>query len=285
MPLNTTRRGATQARTPGGLKRARGSGILQAPPEYQVLSELETNQVGTPRLVLRREFDEAEMEYYRHTSTAGDMYYVRINGHLSKHAAHSSLQLADHAECRILATRRSRPSRYSGPLLTSIVLSMFIVLAGALMVTWKVLILGVPLAICGLLVYSRPHGPSQYEPEPTPAVGVEFPTAGSQEPELTVQEYEIAEIRHIQQEFAPTLSLEEVAKIVRAVVDAIDWFVNRHIVDDHLSYDLNFDSLDSVELLLELEDELQVSIPDEKWSQVGTLGDVFRLAFKLSLER
>jgi acyl carrier protein len=40
------------------------------------------------------------------------------------------------------------------------------------------------------------------------------------------------------------------------------------------SNDLNFDSLDLIELVMEFEDEFEMSIPDEEAEKVATVGDV-----------
>ena len=45
-----------------------------------------------------------------------------------------------------------------------------------------------------------------------------------------------------------------------------------HFVDD-----LNYDSLDKVEFAMEVEDEFEVSVPDERVDQLQTIGDVVEL--------
>jgi len=38
--------------------------------------------------------------------------------------------------------------------------------------------------------------------------------------------------------------------------------------------DFEIDSLDQVELIMELESEFAIDIPDEQWESAGTLGDI-----------
>ena len=46
-------------------------------------------------------------------------------------------------------------------------------------------------------------------------------------------------------------------------------------MESHFINDLGADSLDTVELVLELEDEFGINIPDEETEQFNTVGDVY----------
>ena len=46
-------------------------------------------------------------------------------------------------------------------------------------------------------------------------------------------------------------------------------------MESHFINDLGADSLDTVELVLELEDEFGINIPDEETDQLNTVGDVY----------
>ena len=42
----------------------------------------------------------------------------------------------------------------------------------------------------------------------------------------------------------------------------------------HLDTDLNFDSLDKVEIVMELEEHFDISVPDEVADEIRTVGDI-----------
>lgn len=48
-----------------------------------------------------------------------------------------------------------------------------------------------------------------------------------------------------------------------------------------LMEDLGADSLDVVEITMMLEEKLEISIPDEKWESVRTVGEMFETAAEL----
>ena len=59
------------------------------------------------------------------------------------------------------------------------------------------------------------------------------------------------------------------------------WFrdqLKRETLDPNLEWvaDLGFDSLDSVELVMELEEEFNLSIPDEDTGRIRTIADAIR---------
>ncbi len=67
------------------------------------------------------------------------------------------------------------------------------------------------------------------------------------------------------------MTLEKIAKILG---DQLDVDVETINADTRIAEDLNADSLDVVELLLAVEDEFDVEIPDEAIATLSTVGDV-----------
>ncbi len=66
------------------------------------------------------------------------------------------------------------------------------------------------------------------------------------------------------------------SKVKAIIVDKLG--VEETEVKEEASFtnDLGADSLDTVELIMELEKEFNISIPDEKASQITTVGDAIR---------
>jgi len=48
--------------------------------------------------------------------------------------------------------------------------------------------------------------------------------------------------------------------------------------ETHLEHDLNADSLDKAELVMEFEEEFDVSIPEEEAEKLRTVGDIIKYA-------
>ncbi len=67
------------------------------------------------------------------------------------------------------------------------------------------------------------------------------------------------------------MTLEKIAKILS---DQLDVDVETINADTRIAEDLNADSLDVVELLLAVEDEFDLEIPDEAIATLSTVGDV-----------
>lgn len=67
------------------------------------------------------------------------------------------------------------------------------------------------------------------------------------------------------------MSVED--KVINMVVEHLK--VAREEVDRSKRFfeDLKFDSLDIVELIMELEEEFQINIPDEDYEKLKTVGD------------
>lgn len=47
--------------------------------------------------------------------------------------------------------------------------------------------------------------------------------------------------------------------------------------EQHIYRDLGADSLDAVELVMELEEAFEIELPDEDWEKCCTVGDVIRM--------
>lgn len=67
--------------------------------------------------------------------------------------------------------------------------------------------------------------------------------------------------------------LEEVVRIVTEQMGTLDKEV-KVTETTHLFDDLGADSLDAVEIIMELEDRFEVQIPDEMSEQVKTVGQI-----------
>lgn len=55
--------------------------------------------------------------------------------------------------------------------------------------------------------------------------------------------------------------------------------------DFKLNDDLGIDSLDKVELIMELEDKFKIQILDEEIESINTIGEVFEIVYDKNLER
>ena len=68
--------------------------------------------------------------------------------------------------------------------------------------------------------------------------------------------------------------MSEVESKVRAIiVDKLGVDESQVTLDANFQTDLNADSLDTVELIMEFEKEFGISIPDDKAEKIGTVGD------------
>lgn len=65
-------------------------------------------------------------------------------------------------------------------------------------------------------------------------------------------------------------------KVRDIVVDTLSCDAEKVTLEASLTEDLEADSLDAVELNMAIEDELGVSIPDEKLAEMKTVGDIVR---------
>ncbi len=65
-----------------------------------------------------------------------------------------------------------------------------------------------------------------------------------------------------------------VDKIKSILAEQLDVDVEDLTLDTDIAKDLNADSLDVVEILMSLEDEFSVEIPDEEIENIKTIGDL-----------
>ena len=63
-------------------------------------------------------------------------------------------------------------------------------------------------------------------------------------------------------------------KIKKILADQLDVDAEEMTADTKIADDLGADSLDVVELLMSIEDEFEVEIPDEEIENLKTIGDV-----------
>ena len=63
-------------------------------------------------------------------------------------------------------------------------------------------------------------------------------------------------------------------KIKKILADQLDAEESEMTMETKIEEDLSADSLDVVELLMSIEDEFNVEIPDEKIEDLKTIGDV-----------
>lgn len=65
---------------------------------------------------------------------------------------------------------------------------------------------------------------------------------------------------------------EVLAKVIDIVAEQMGVDKDEVSADTHFINDLNADSLDTVELVMEFEDEFETSIPDEEAEKIQTVG-------------
>lgn len=63
-------------------------------------------------------------------------------------------------------------------------------------------------------------------------------------------------------------------KIKKLLADQFDTDENEMTMDTDIANDLKADSLDVVELLMAIEDEFDVEVPDEEIENIKTIGDL-----------
>lgn len=63
-------------------------------------------------------------------------------------------------------------------------------------------------------------------------------------------------------------------KIKNILVEQLDADIDDLTMDTDIAKDLGADSLDVVELLMSIEDEFEVEIPDEEIENIKTIGDL-----------
>lgn len=83
-----------------------------------------------------------------------------------------------------------------------------------------------------------------------------------------------------------TLTEEEIKeKVVKIVSEQMGVDQSEITMDTSFVNDLNADSLDTVELVMELEDEFELSIPDEEAEKIGTVGTAVDFIAKAQKEK
>lgn len=75
--------------------------------------------------------------------------------------------------------------------------------------------------------------------------------------------------------------MSEIEKKVRdIIVDKLGVDENEVTMDANFSTDLNADSLDTVDLIMEFEKEFNITIPEEETQNIATVGDAVRFVEK-----
>ncbi|MDO4269651.1 MAG: acyl carrier protein [Eubacteriales bacterium] len=65
-------------------------------------------------------------------------------------------------------------------------------------------------------------------------------------------------------------------KICELLADKFDADASTMTMDTKVKEDLNADSLDIVELMMDLEENFGITIPDEEATQMSTIGDIVK---------
>ncbi len=65
-------------------------------------------------------------------------------------------------------------------------------------------------------------------------------------------------------------------RIKELLADQLDTSTDVMTMDSNIATDLGADSLDVVELLIAIEDEFEVEIPDEEIENIKTIGDLVK---------
>ena len=69
--------------------------------------------------------------------------------------------------------------------------------------------------------------------------------------------------------------------ILEKIVDLIKRYSHKKVITKETTFnELGFDSLDSVELLIDCEKEFSITIPDEEWAVVEKVEDVVNIILK-----
>jgi len=82
------------------------------------------------------------------------------------------------------------------------------------------------------------------------------------------------------------LSQEEIKeKVIKIVGEQMGVDKSELTLDTSFVNDLNADSLDTVELVMEFEDEFELSIPDEEAEKIQTIGQAVAYILKAQTEK
>ena len=75
--------------------------------------------------------------------------------------------------------------------------------------------------------------------------------------------------------------MSEIEQKVKAIiVDKLGVDENKVTMEANFSTDLNADSLDTVDLIMEFEKEFNITIPEEETQNIATVGDAVRFVEK-----
>tara|TARA_B100000795_G_C22335921_1_gene263140 strand:+ start:71 stop:334 length:264 start_codon:yes stop_codon:yes gene_type:complete len=75
------------------------------------------------------------------------------------------------------------------------------------------------------------------------------------------------------------MTIEE--KVFEVVSRRLKWELSDLTLETDLRKDLNADSIDSVEVVFELEDEYNITVEDEEAEDIRTVGDIVNVIKKL----
>ena len=75
------------------------------------------------------------------------------------------------------------------------------------------------------------------------------------------------------------MTIEE--KVFEVVSRRLKWELSDLTLETDLRKDLNADSIDSVEVVFELEDEYDITVEDEEAEDIRTVGDIVNVIKKL----
>lgn len=73
------------------------------------------------------------------------------------------------------------------------------------------------------------------------------------------------------------LSKKDSQTVIEILTKELDVRPNQLTPDAKLTEDLGADSLSKVQIIMKLEDEFEITVPDEQAEKVNTVGDVFHL--------
>ena len=73
------------------------------------------------------------------------------------------------------------------------------------------------------------------------------------------------------------LSEKDTKTVLDILVDVLEMDPSQMTNDARLTEDLGADSLDRVEIIMGLDEQFHLSIPDERLEKVQTVGDIFEL--------
>ena len=73
------------------------------------------------------------------------------------------------------------------------------------------------------------------------------------------------------------LSEKDTEAIHRILADKLEVTVDQLIPEASIQEDLSADSLTVMEIVMAIEDHFSISLPDQRWERVRTVGDLFEI--------